>query len=94
LVGNQDNEWFEAPRMYSSFHHLLHDNNDSVLLAGGSYKAISDFLLGSVSNKAATIGTSLTTIATIAGVDITAKIGSYAPSGHNHDGRYMFAGLQ
>ncbi len=37
-----------------------------------------------VSNKAATIGTSLTTIATIAGTDITAKIGSYASSSHSH----------
>ena len=37
-----------------------------------------------VSNKAATIGTSLTTIATVAGTDITAKIGSYASSSHSH----------
>lgn len=37
-----------------------------------------------VSNKAATIGTSLTTIATIAGTNITAKIGSYASSSHSH----------
>jgi hypothetical protein len=37
-----------------------------------------------IDNKEATIGTSLTTIATIAGVDITAKIGSYAASDHTH----------
>jgi hypothetical protein len=39
---------------------------------------------GNIENKEATIGTSLTTIATIAGVDITAKIGSYATSNHTH----------
>lgn len=37
-----------------------------------------------VDNKAATIGTSLTTIATVGGTNITAKIGSYASSGHEH----------
>ena len=37
-----------------------------------------------VSNKDATIGTSLTTIATIAGVDIKAKIASYSLSNHTH----------
>lgn len=39
---------------------------------------------GNISNKNATIGTSSTTIATIAGVNITAKIGSYAASNHTH----------
>lgn len=38
----------------------------------------------SVSNKEATIGTSLTTIATINGTNITAKIGSYAAIDHSH----------
>lgn len=37
-----------------------------------------------VTNKAATIGTSLTTIATIGGTNITAKIGSYAAASHSH----------
>lgn len=37
-----------------------------------------------VTNKAATIGTSLTTIATIGGTNITAKIGSYAAASHTH----------
>lgn len=37
-----------------------------------------------VSNKDATIGTALTTIATIAGVDIKAKIASYSLSNHTH----------
>ena len=37
-----------------------------------------------VDNKAATIGTSLTTIATVGGTNITAKIGSYASSSHTH----------
>lgn len=37
-----------------------------------------------VINKGATIGTSLTTIATIGGTDITAKIGSYAAASHTH----------
>lgn len=37
-----------------------------------------------VSNKDATIGTTLTTIATIAGVDIKAKIASYSLSNHTH----------
>ena len=37
-----------------------------------------------VTNKAATIGTSLTTIATIGGTNITAKIGSYAAASHAH----------
>ena len=37
-----------------------------------------------VDNKAATIGTSLTTIATVGGTNITAKIGSYASSSHSH----------
>jgi hypothetical protein len=37
-----------------------------------------------VTNKAATIGTSLTTIANIGGTDITAKIGSYAAASHTH----------
>lgn len=37
-----------------------------------------------ISNKDATIGTALTTIATIAGVDIKAKIASYSLSNHTH----------
>ena len=37
-----------------------------------------------VTNKDATIGTALTTIATIAGVDIKAKIASYSLSNHTH----------
>lgn len=37
-----------------------------------------------ISNKDATIGTTLTTIATIAGVDIKAKIASYSLSNHTH----------
>ena len=37
-----------------------------------------------VTNKAATIGTELTTIATIGSTNITAKIGSYASSTHTH----------
>ena len=37
-----------------------------------------------ISNKDATIGTSSTTIATIAGVDIKAKIASYSLSNHTH----------
>lgn len=39
-----------------------------------------------VTDKSATIGTSLTTIATIGGIDIKAKIGSYAASDHTHSG--------
>lgn len=34
------------------------------------------------------IGTTYTTIATIGGVDIKAKIASYSPSNHNHDSTY------
>lgn len=30
----------------NGFHHLSHDNDDSVLLAGGSYKALSEFKIG------------------------------------------------
>ena len=41
-------------------------------------------VVSSVSNKDATIGTALTTIATIAGVDIKAKIASYSLSNHTH----------
>jgi len=37
-----------------------------------------------VINNATTIGSDLTTIATVSGVDITAKIGSYAASDHTH----------
>lgn len=41
-------------------------------------------VIPSVSNKDATIGTALTTIATVAGVDIKAKIASYSLSNHTH----------
>lgn len=41
-------------------------------------------VVSSVSNKDATIGAALTTIATIAGVDIKAKIASYSLSNHTH----------
>lgn len=37
-----------------------------------------------ITNKDATIGTALTTIATIAGIDIKAKIASYSLSNHTH----------
>jgi hypothetical protein len=42
-----------------------------------------------ITSNDATIGTSLTTIATIAGKDIKVKIASYALSGHNHDSTYV-----
>jgi hypothetical protein len=49
---------------------------------GSNYYMFAD--AANISNKDATIGTSLTTIVTIAGVDIKAKIGSYAASSHTH----------
>lgn len=42
-----------------------------------------------VSSAGATIGTSLTTIGTVGGVNIQAKIGSYAASDHNHNSTYV-----
>ena len=41
---------------------------------------------GNISNKNATIGTTLTEIATIAGISIKVKIDSYASSSHTHNG--------
>ncbi len=43
----------------------------------------------SVTSGGATIGTSATTIATIGGVAVQAKIGSYASSGHDHNTTYL-----
>ena len=68
---------------------IINNSSTGLTIAGGTNK----FSIGdgtnyieipitpsfTVSNKDATIGTSLTTIATIAGTDIKAKIGSYLP---------------
>ena len=68
---------------------IINNSSTGLTIAGGTNK----FSIGdgtnyievpitpsfTVSNKDSTIGTSLTTIATIAGIDIKAKIGSYLP---------------
>ena len=71
---------------------ILANSTTGLNIQGGTNK----FLIGdgtnyievpvvpSVSNKDATIGTALTTIATIAGIDIKAKIASYSLSNHTH----------
>ena len=53
-------------------------------LIGNGTNYIEVPVVSSVSNKDATIGTALTTIATVAGVDIKAKIASYSLSNHTH----------
>ena len=53
-------------------------------LIGNGTNYIEVPIVPSVSNKDATIGTTLTTLATIAGVDIKAKIASYSLSNHTH----------
>ena len=71
---------------------ILANSTTGLNIQGGTNK----FLIGdgtnyievpvvpSVSNKNAAIGTTLTTIATVAGVDIKAKIASYSLSNHTH----------
>ena len=71
---------------------ILANSTSGLNIQGGTNK----FLIGdgtnyievpvvsSVSNKDATIGTALTTIATISGIDIKAKIASYSLSNHTH----------
>lgn len=71
---------------------ILANSTTGLNIQGGTNK----FLIGngtnyievpvvpSVSNKDAAIGTTLTTIATVAGVDIKAKIASYSLSNHTH----------
>ena len=71
---------------------ILSNSTTGLNIQGGTNK----FLIGdgtnyievpvvsSVSNKDATIGTALTTIATISGIDIKAKIASYSLSNHTH----------
>lgn len=64
---------------YDSENNLRFNNNNTITI-GSNLIAHA----GNIINSAATIGTSLTTIATIAGINITAKIGSYATSDHSH----------
>lgn len=53
-------------------------------LIGNGTNYIEVPVVPSISNKDATIGTTLTTLATVAGVDIKAKIASYSLSSHTH----------
>jgi hypothetical protein len=61
---------------------MFRTHSDWTTSQWGAWRTIADS--SNISNKDATIGTSSTTIATIAGVNITAKIGSYSASNHTH----------